>query len=188
MPGALLSHLHLRSFRPHGHRSRPVVPLATWYRTGDLPRAPASGPTNPGTRLSAVPCARSPRAQAQARRPYSRSPGNWNKIKSFSVQNRHTARSHCGVIKVTASNLLNRKCAAEGGEVSACPWPVRGSGSSVSEAEHCLGGRQARLLKVPSSTQVPEIHVYWVRSKPCLPDTEGRQTGQPSTATHAGLP
>lgn len=62
--------------------------------------------------------------------------------------------------------------------------PSEGPGSSVSEAEHYLGGEQARLLKVPSSTQVSEIHVYWVSSKPCLPDTEGRKTGQPSNCHH----
>lgn len=62
--------------------------------------------------------------------------------------------------------------------------PSEGPGSSVSEAEHYLGGEQARLLKVPSSTQVPEIHVYWVSSKPCLPDTEGRKTEQSSNCHH----
>lgn len=80
----------------------------------------------PGSLLSPVPAPQGPRPRPGG--PVPGLQGNCNKLKSFSVQKRHTANRHGGIIKVTMSNLLNRKCATEGREVSECPWPIRESG------------------------------------------------------------
>lgn len=165
MPGALFT--QLCSFRPCVHSTRPVMPPATLYRRRDFPGHKAraqehqlQAPTNPGARPSAARYAPSPQAQAQARRPYCRTPGqlNKNKIKSFSVPKKN---SECKDTVVLSKQLYIKLT-----QQNVCQWdqrsflvPMAYHKGPDSSGRQTVSRREAACLLNrainPSSTQGP---------------------------------
>lgn len=84
VPGALLSHLHLRSFRPMvtGPGQWCHSPPGTGQEIYQEPQLQGRLTPGPGSLLSPVPAPQGPRPGG----PILGLQGNWNKIKSFSVK------------------------------------------------------------------------------------------------------